>query len=72
MMMMTMMMIIMMMLMMMMMMGVTGRQNLNNVRAHNLPVCHRPPGQFTYASSLSLLMLMMTMIIMKTIVMIVM
>ena len=50
----TIMMLIMMMMVMMMMMVITvaGRQNLNNVRAHNLLVCHTLSGQFTYASSL--------------------
>ena len=47
-----MMLIMMMMVMMMMVITVAGRQNLNNVRAHNLLVCHTLSGQFTYASSL--------------------
>ena len=42
----------MMVMMMMMVITVAGRQNLNNVRAHNLLVCHTLSGQFTYASSL--------------------
>ena len=45
-------MMLIMMMMMMMVITVAGRQNLNNVRAHNLLVCHTLSGQFTYASSL--------------------
>ena len=35
-------------------MTLRGRQNLNNVRAHNLLVWHRVRGQFTYAAASSL------------------